>query len=789
MYGKILKKDLKRKTTMNVILFIFIALAATFISSSANNLYSITTAMETYFQMAGLPDYLIMTLEEKENDEAIINFLKESKSLDSWEKDEHLYCGAEQVLKENGKKIELSDTGIISSFDLRQQKFFDSEDKEITKIKSGEIYLPLVVMNDNHLVVGDQITIKNGTTSMKFTIVGNCKDAYLGSALMGAKRFIMNPKDYEAIKKGGEMSVGRIYYIETKDVDTFEKEVNKEGFQIIVACDQSLVSITYVMDMVIAGILTVVSVCLILISFVILRFTIMFTLQEEFREIGIMKAIGVKSRKIRGIYVIKYFAIAVLGSLSGFLAGIPFGRMFLRQVSANVIISGNHNSIFISAGCCVLVVGIVMLFSYTCTMQINRFSAIDAIRNGSQGERYCRKGILGLKNSRLSVPLFLAVNDIAGNPRRFLVLLITFIMGIILIIVPVNSVNTLKSDQLVKWFSMAESDLYLTNEEQQTQFIKNDREYMIDYLDNLEEELKEKGVDATVFMEVMHRYHISAGDNSMTSLGCQGTGVSTDQYSYLEGTAPAYEDEVALTHLAARKLGVTVGDTVQIKVNDEEKKFTVTAIYQSMSDMGIGIRFSEKTELNYTYAIAVGAVQVNFNGNLSDREKAELKDKISDWYPEYKVQEGGSYINFMMGNVAGQMDDVKWLIVLVVIAIDMLVAVLMVKSFITREKGEIGMMKSLGFSNGIIVRWQAVRIGIVLLLSTILGTLLAQLVSQISSGQIFKMMGASQIDFVIRPLEVYLFYPMITLLATMAASMITALQVRKIQAWETNKME
>lgn len=109
-----------------------------------------------------------------------------------------------------------------------------------------------------------------------------------------------------------------------------------------------------------------------------------------------------------------------------------------------------------------------------------------------------------------------------------------------MIIVPVNSVNTLKSDQLVKWFSMAESDLYLTDE-QQTQFIKSDREYMINYLDNLEKELKEKGVDASVFMEVMHRYNITAGDNSMMSLGCQGTGVSADKYSYLEGTAPVYE--------------------------------------------------------------------------------------------------------------------------------------------------------------------------------------------------------------------------------------------------------
>ena len=36
MYLRILKKDLKRKKTMNVILLIFVILAATFIASSAN---------------------------------------------------------------------------------------------------------------------------------------------------------------------------------------------------------------------------------------------------------------------------------------------------------------------------------------------------------------------------------------------------------------------------------------------------------------------------------------------------------------------------------------------------------------------------------------------------------------------------------------------------------------------------------------------------------------------------------------------------------------------------------
>ena len=73
----------------------------------------------------------------------------------------------------------------------------------------------------------------------------------------------------------------------------------------------------YVMDMVMAGVLLFVSVCLILIAFLILRFTIVFTINEEYHDIGVMKAIGIKSRKIRSLYVIKYLAIALVGALVG----------------------------------------------------------------------------------------------------------------------------------------------------------------------------------------------------------------------------------------------------------------------------------------------------------------------------------------------------------------------------------------------------------------------------------------------------------------------------------------
>ena len=66
MYLRILKKDLKRKKTMNIILLIFITLAAMFIASSVNNILTVTTALDDYFEMAEAPDYWIAVSEQSE---------------------------------------------------------------------------------------------------------------------------------------------------------------------------------------------------------------------------------------------------------------------------------------------------------------------------------------------------------------------------------------------------------------------------------------------------------------------------------------------------------------------------------------------------------------------------------------------------------------------------------------------------------------------------------------------------------------------------------------------------
>lgn len=121
--------------------------------------------------------------------------------------------------------------------------------------------------------------------------------------------------------------------------------------------------------------------------------------------------------------------------------------------------------------------------------------------------------------------------------------------------------------------------------------------------------------------------------------------------------------------------------------------------------------------------------------------------------------------------------------------INMLVTILVSKTFLTKEKGEIGMLKAIGFDNRFLIRWQVLRIGIILVLAVIVGALLSEPLAQISVGKVFEMMGATHIDFVVKPLEVYVIYPLLLLVATLTGTFISMQQIRGISAQETNNIE
>lgn len=783
MYFRILKKDLKRKKSMNVILLIFIMLAATFIASSANNMISVITALDTYFEMAEVPDYWFSTTDynsKKRFEEFAHENGYDYKPLD-------LIMIDSNEIKLNGSKFEYSGSICISGL-KNSIKVFDSSDNEITKVKDGEIYITSALFNEEryNFNISSKIQITIGDKTKDFILKGSTKDAEFGSESIGTTRFLVSENDFNYFHDKDTVIMNSIN-VYTDDSGYLEKFNNLE-LNTLFNLDKITLKKMYFMDMLIALVMLIVSVCLILISMVILRFTINFTMSEEFREIGVMKAIGIGNRKIRGLYIVKYFAISIVGASIGLVLSIPFGKMMMKDVSKNFIIP-NQNNIILNLICAAGTAAVVVLFCYFCTRKIKNFSPIDAIRNGENGERYSRKSIINLKKFRLSPIIFMALNDIFSGLKRFIAMIVIFILGLLLIIIPENTINTLQSDSRITMFNMAECDHVIS---QELLFTSNTdyKKVMNDKLDNIKKVLDEHNIEAEIFQEAMFRMTVSFNGKKESSLAFQGLGdVTTDMYAYLEGTAPQNKREIALSKLVADRIGAKIGDTVEVKNGEQIKEYIITATLQSMNNMGEGIRFYQDEELDYSYVSGCFGIQIKYTDSPDNDELDQRKALLREIDPDNKICTPGEYIGYMIGDVSGQIGNIRNLILLVVLCINILVTVLMVKSFIAKEKGELAMLKAIGFNNSSLMAWQTIRIGIILLISIILGTLLSTPLSKLTVEPIFKMMGAISIEFEIVPIKVYLLYPLILLVFTVLAAWITSFQLKKISAYEVSNIE
>ena len=151
--------------------------------------------------------------------------------------------------------------------------------------------------------------------------------------MMGNSRFLFSKAEIEqllsddSIRNGYQ---GQICYIDLAD-DTSLSDIASliAGVpEITFSGTRSMIKMCYVLDMIVAFTMLVLSICLILVSFVVLKFSITFTISEEFREIGVMKAIGISSFKIRSLYLAKYLMLAVAGAVVGLLLKPPKKKIF-----------------------------------------------------------------------------------------------------------------------------------------------------------------------------------------------------------------------------------------------------------------------------------------------------------------------------------------------------------------------------------------------------------------------------------------------------------------------------
>lgn len=792
MLFQILKKDLMKRKGVNLILFLFITLATVFLASSVNNIFVVNSAIDYYMDYANVPDLNILTNSEaeKENIDQFLNEQMQDGTIVDYGYN-YMYIVSEKLIQvqQGENKTGIASDGIslyLGAMDADYAKVFN-QNGESFELQPGEIALSRTIMELNDLVIDDSVLITLNGEEKEYRIKVMVKDASYGNQMVGMTRLLLSEQDFQQYTD--KLDRFGLYYVNTNDIIGFQDDLVSQQYSTILnTVSKDLYKMIYSFDLIMAGLLIAIGVCLILIAMLVLQFTLVFTMEEQYQEIGILKAIGLRDFAIKRQYLIKYLVIVCCGSLLGLLVSVPISDMMIKSVSINMILEHSDANFGLNILCAIFIVCFVVLYCYICTRRLHKVSAIQAIRGGSNGERYHKRGIQLAKRMHLPLSIYLGVNDIVTHLRRYIALIITFCICFILITIPLNTVNTMNSSEMMRKFSLdPASAVYVnslegTNENKYTSLISLD-----DGIKRLDQEMKALGYNAEY--TAVPFYFINYGNVGepldTKILSTQVLGSHNDYLDYEEGSAPMLENEIAFSSAIMKDHTWKVGDSISASINGVRKDLIISGSYSDYMQLGMSARLNPIVDSDQEIMMDYSNVMVYLDTTLS---QSELAQQLNRELSEYKWFDGQEVVDQSIGGIKSMLQQLLVPMTAMLCGVIMLITLLMERLFITREKSEIAMLKSTGFTHKAVRNWQIMRMVCVLITAMVISFLLLTLSNTFILQPIFAIMGAS-VEIQVDALQVYVLYPGILLAAILVATWIATRSIRNIDIREMNNLE
>ena len=170
MFLRILQKDLKRKKTMNIILFLFIVLATMFVASGINNVVTVMNGTDYYLDKAGVGDYIILTQGEGAVG-ALDEMLETEEAIKEYRLEQIVLGSLNYMTKADGGELDSNNLAIYQSVEGAAITFFDKENEPITEIEPGHMYVTGNIMEKNNLQPGDVVRLKHNGVELEFVLV------------------------------------------------------------------------------------------------------------------------------------------------------------------------------------------------------------------------------------------------------------------------------------------------------------------------------------------------------------------------------------------------------------------------------------------------------------------------------------------------------------------------------------------------------------------------------------------------------------------------------------------
>nr|NLD39950.1 FtsX-like permease family protein [Actinomycetales bacterium] len=639
----------------------------------------------------------------------------------------------------------------------------------------GTVWLPLYYRESLDLAIGEMLTVTGPGETAEFAVAGFLRDSQMNSSYASSKRLLVAEEDLDRLGSTlGE--AGSIEYLiqfrltDAGAVGPFETAYRSAGleangptlswtlFRLINSLSEGIT----------AAIVILVTVLLVAIALLCVRFTLLTTIEQDYGEIGVMKAVGVRSRDLRRLYLHRYLAMAVAGAAVGFATSWGLSQILLRNVRLYMGPAGRTvPSLLIGLTLCVLVVATVALAVRVTLRRLERVAPVQAVRTGTAPQRHPARPsrTLSAVGDRPGVNVRLGLRDLRGRAGLYAVPLVVYTLTAFILVVPQNLHTTVTAPNFITYMGAGVSDMRI------------DVQQPADPARAAEvgQALAGDPLVARHASLATASYTTDDADGAPTTLKIESGDLAAFPLTYMDGRAPSGPGEIGLSRLQADVLGKGLGDQLDVTpvvASDAAGalELAVTGIYQDVTNGG---RTAKMVEPHTSADLMWATLYADFAPGTE--VEATIASYAAD-HPDLKVSSVPAYVDATLGGTIDSLARASIYALVIGLAVAGLITALFMRMLIARDVFPVAVMRALGFRDSHIQRQYVVRALVVLVVGVVFGTLLANTAGGSLASVLLSAIGLSQLDLVAQPLLAYLATPLALLLVVGLATIASTRQ-------------
>ena len=775
LYLRYSRNDLKRNWGVNTALMAILVLSAFLMATGCMVMERLLGGINQLFEEAKPPHFLQMHTGDYDA-KALDDFAATHPEIDSWFIEHMVGYDSSSLTwsrSSTGESGSLAASLIDNLFITQNKKFDHLLDGSGTAVEpgNGEIYVPVAYQDTFGLRAGDTLSVQTDTGPRDFTISGFVRDSQMASSLSSATRFVISPDDFAALESAGGGSSEII--VEYRLTDASRASALQTAYDSDHSLPRNGQAVTFDMirlinafsDGLVAVALVFASLLLVVIALINLRFVIRGTMEDEVREIGVMRAIGLPTRAITGLYLGKYSIMALLACVIGGLLGIFATNLLTTSIVKNYSASAPGPATVLTPLIALALVYLLVVGICRGILRgIRRIEVVNALVHGStlndrQTARKAAKLARRARSTSLSaghgsINRRLSLADLRAEMGQWILIPLVFLLASLLLILPMNLLSTFTSPRFVTYMGAPESDIRA--DVQFSKEVEATRGELVRALEN-DQRLTNIRTYANVLYETQ-------GKEGWETLRVEVGDYSANTVKFLTGGRPE-NGQIALSTLNAKKYNVKAGDTMTIRLDGQPSTVTVSGTYQDVTSGG----HTAKMQGSVTEGAASYVIYAETVGGA---DPMTIAAEYDSQYKHASIVPMQEYVKQTLSYVTDAFRSAALLSLVFGLAVSALITGLFLKLRLTRERRRMGVLSALGFSRNELISQVRLKTVLTVAVGTVIGTVFAATLGEgLISGLIsLTGIGLTNLSFIPNPLLVYIGYPLLLITVGFLAS-------------------